>query len=148
MATLPWTNIYPDGPGTAAAGGTTDNAPTTNPQYPGMPVGAAPVHKDQTYLAATVGTVLWQPSAGNRFVLASCMISTDTAMRVAVVDGADIPGSRPVDGNFAANGGVSKNQVPVPYPSRSVGNPLIVVVAAAPGAGGVKVSVDGWEVPG
>lgn len=147
MASTPWTAIYPDGPGTAAQGGGPASADSGNPLYPGMPAGATPIHRDATYLAAGTYT-LWAPSSGARFVCSSVMVSTDTAMRIAVVDGADLPGSRIVDGAFGANGGVSKNQVPTPYPSKSVGNPVQVVVGAAPGAIGVKVSADGWEVNG
>lgn len=148
MTGVPFNAIYPDGPGSAAQGGlAVGDAGAGNPQYPGMPQGATPVYKDATYLAAGTFT-LWQPSAGMRFVLSSALISTDTAMRVGLVDGADVPGSRPVDGAFAANGGVSTNQVPVPYPSKTVGNPLLAVVGALPGAIGVKIRVSGWEVPG
>lgn len=148
MSAIPFNAIYPDGPGSAAQGGPSGAAAGGgNPQYPGMPVGANPIHKDATFVAA--GTfALWSPSAGMRFVLVSAMISTDTAMRIALVDGADIPGSRPVAGAFAANGGVSKNQVPVPYPAKTVGSPLLAVIGALPGALGVMISIDGWEQPG
>jgi hypothetical protein len=145
MSGIPFTAIYPNGPGSAAAGGAAVDA--GNPAYPGMPAGSSPIHKDATYLAPSTYT-LWQPSSGNRFVLAHAMVSTDAAMRIALVDGADIPGSRPVDGSFSVNGGAIENGVPVPYPSKTVGNPLLVVVGGAPGAIGVKISVDGWEVPG
>lgn len=146
MGSVPFTAIYPDGPGSEAAGGAAAGD-AGNPQYPGMPAGAQPVNKDATYLAA--GTfVLWQPAPGTKFVLTSALVSTDTAMRVALCDGADVPGSRPVDGAFAANGGVATNQVPVPYPSKTAGAPLLAVVALAPGAIGVKIHVSGWEVPG
>ena len=142
---IPFSNIYPDGPGTAAqGGGGSDAGPSTNPQYPGMPVGASPVHRDVVILAAAT-TTLWQPSSGNRFVLASAFIGTNTAMRVALVDDSDIQGQRPVDADFAASGGASPNLVPVPYPAKSVGNALKVVTG---GAGTVRVRVSGWEVTG
>lgn len=143
MAGIPFSNIYPDGPGSEAAGGLAA-VDAGNPQYPGMPAGASPIEKDQTYTAAGTYT-LWAPSSGMKFVLAKALISTDTAGRVALVDGADIPGSRPVDGTWGANGGVSDNGVPVPYVSRTVGNPLLAVVVPV---GVVKVSVRGWEQPG
>ena len=147
MTAVQWTSIYPDGAGSAAAGSEWGagggGAGDTNPLYPGMPVGATPVHKDVLITTATT-TTLWTPIAGNRFVLASAFISTDTAMRVALVDDSDIQGQRPVDGYFGANGGASPNLVPVPYPAKAVGNALKVVTSAL---GNVRVRVSGWEVP-
>jgi hypothetical protein len=144
MAGVPFTAIYPDGPGSAAAGGEGAPAPDLiNPLYPGMPVGATPVHRDNVYV--TAGTyVLWAPSAGNRFILTSAFVVVSAAGRVALVDDVDIPGSRPVDGDFAANAGAVTNLVPVPYPSKTAGNPLRVVTAVA---GNTRVRVSGWEVP-
>lgn len=144
MGGIPFANIYPDGPGSAAQGGGVDGTPIGNPQYPGMPAGASPVHRDVTITTAAT-TTIWTPSSGMRFVLASAIISTDTAMRVAIVDDSDIQGQRPVDGGFSAFGGVSPNLVPVPYPAKSVGNALKVVTS---GVGIVRVRVSGWEVPG
>jgi hypothetical protein len=142
MAVVQWTAIYPDGPATeAAAGGGGGAADSGNPDYPGMPVGATPLERDVTITTATT-TDLWTPGVGRTFVLASAFISTDTAMRIAIVDEADIQGQRPVDGYFAANGGASPNLVPVPYVSKNSGNRLRVVTA---GAGNVKVRVSGWE---
>lgn len=141
MATIPFSAIYPEGPGTLAANGGGAVADAGNPEYPGMPAGATPVHKDATYTAAGTYT-LWQPSAGFKFVCTAVVINTDTAMRVAAVDGADIPGSRVADGNWAANGGLSENGIPTPYVSKTVGAPLLVIVG---GAGNVKVEVRGWE---
>ncbi len=140
---IPFTSIYPDGP--ATGGGTSVGAgdAQVNAQYPGMPAGASPIHKDVTITTATT-TAVWTPSSGMKFVLASAFVSTDTAMRVALVDDSDIPGNRPVDGYFAGNGGASPNLVPVPYPSKNAGNVLRVVTASA---GNVKVRVSGWEVP-
>ncbi len=144
MAGVPFTAIYPDGPGTEAAGGAGGTAQELlNALYPGMPIGATPVHRDNVYAAA--GTyVLWQPSAGNRFVLTSAFLVVSAAGRVALVDDVDIPGSRPVDGDFAANGGATPNLVPVPYPSKTAGNPLRVVTTVV---GNTRVRVSGWEVP-
>lgn len=144
MPAIPFTAIYPNGPG--SGGLAVPGAPTeTNPDYPGMPVGATPVSRDLTVAAA--GTVtIWTPGGpSRRFVLASAFLSTDTAMRVALVDDADVQGQRPVDGYFAANGGASPNLVPVPYPSRTAGASLKLVTAAP---GNVKVRVSGWEVEG
>ena len=72
------------------------------------------------------------------------MISTDTAMRVALVEETDSAGAEVVDGYFAANGGASSNLVPVPYPAKVLGAVLRVVTA---GAGNVRVRVGGWEEP-
>lgn len=148
MPAVQWTSIYPDGAGSAAAGSEWGagggGADAGNPLYPGMPVGATPVHKD-IVIAAAGANAIWTPLAGNRFILASAFISTDAAMRVALVDDLDIQGQRPVDGYFGANGGASPNLVPVPYPAKAVGNSLKVVTSAA---GNVRVRVSGWEVPG
>lgn len=135
-----FTAIYPDGPvGSAAAGGGVGGE--GNPLYPGMPPGATPIERDITITAASTPTI-WAPAPSRRFVLASAFVSTDTAMRVAIVDDIDIQGQRPVDGYFGANGGASPNLVPVPYVAKAAGAPLRVVTAAA---GNVKVRVSGWE---
>lgn len=137
MPRVPFTSIYPDGPTDQAAAASSG----INSLYPGMPVGATPISRDITIVAA--GTYdLWTPSSGRRFVLEAAFISTDAAMRVAIVDESDAQGQRPVDGYFAANGGASPNMVPVPYVSVNIGNRLRVVTG---GAGNVKVRVSGWE---
>jgi hypothetical protein len=144
MSGVPFTNIYPAGPGVDPVTGelTGGGGSAGNDQYPGMPVGASPIHKDVTIATATT-TTLWDPGPGQRFVLASAFVSTDTAMRVALIDENDVQGSRPVDGYFGANGGASPNLVPVPYVSNLGGQRLRVVTAAA---GNVKVRVSGWTV--
>jgi hypothetical protein len=145
MATVPFTSIYPDGPATAAAGGIDGSSSAGgNSLYPGMPEGATPIHRDVLITTATT-TSLWTPGAGRRFVLASAFVSSDTAMRVAIVDDADIQGSRPVDQYVGANGGSSPNLVPVPYVSKAAGNSARVVTSAV---GNVRVRVSGWEVDG
>lgn len=144
MPVVPFTDIYPDGPHSGAAAGGYEGASGGNPDYPGMPVGAVPTSRDVTIAAAST-TALWAPAPGRRFVLASAFVSTDTAMRVALVDDADVQGQRPVDGYFAANGGASPNLVPVPYVAKNAGNVLRVVTSAA---GNVKVRVTGWEQDG
>lgn len=145
MSGIPFTNIYPTGPGVdPVTGEVSAGGAVGNELYPGMPVGASPIHKDVTIAAA--GTVtLWDPGPGLQIVLASAFISTDTAMRVAIVDESDVQGQRPVDGYFGANGGASPNLVPVPYVSKLAGNRLRVVTGAA---GNVKVRVSGWTQPG
>lgn len=144
MGSIAFSAIYPDGPATAAATGEAGVFDAGgNADYPGMPAGSSPVHRD--FAAAAAGTFnVWTPGAGRRFVLASAFISTDTAGRVALVDGTDASGSRIVDAYFAANGGASPNLVPVPYPSAVAGQSLALVVAAA---GNTRVRVSGWEVP-
>ena len=97
------------------------------------------------FIAAASTTAIWTPGAGRRCILASAFVSTDTAMRVAVVDDIDAQGQRPVDGYFGANGGASPNLVPVPYVSKNPGNSIRVVTAAL---GNVRVRVSGWEVEG
>jgi hypothetical protein len=143
MSRVQWTSIYPDAPDSAEADAAGAGA-GGNDQYPGMPVGATPIHRD--LLVAAAGVVpIWTPGNGARFILASAFISSDTTMRVALVDEADIQGSRPVDQYVAANGGSSPNLVPVPYPSKNVGNALRVVTSAL---GNVRIRVSGWEVQG
>lgn len=143
MPSLPFTSIYPDGPGSdAAAGGDGSLGSSGNPLYPGMPEGAIPIHRDTAITTATT-TDLWTPGPGRRFVLVSAFISTDTAQRVALVDENDTTGSRIVDGYFGANGGASPNLVPVPRVAAVAGNRLRVVTAAA---GNCRVRVSGWEV--
>lgn len=142
MPTVQFTDVYPDGPATVAAGGGSGGGSATNDLYPGMPVGATPIERDVT-IAAAGTTAVWTPSAvSKKIVLASAFVSTDTAMRVAIVDALDVQGQRPVDGYFGANGGASPNLVPVPYVVKAAGNVLYVVTA---GAGNVKVRVQGWE---
>lgn len=143
MSTTPWASIYPDGPNSAAAGGGIAAAPAGNAAYPGMPEGAVPVHRT-LHIAAAGIVALWAAPANRRWVLASAFISTDTAMRVALVEEVDAAGNEVIDGYFAANGGASPNMVPVPYPAKTVGSVLRIVTAAA---GNVRVRVSGWEVP-
>jgi hypothetical protein len=142
MTTVQWTAIYPDGPGSPYAAGGASGGAAENPDYPGLPAGTSPVHRDVTISAAGT-TNLWVPSPGKRFVLLSAFVSTDTAMRVALVDDIDAQGRRPVDGYFGANGGASPNLIPAPYVSVAPGNVLRVVTGAA---GNVKVRVSGYEV--
>lgn len=144
MATVPFTAIYPDGPASAAQGGVSAADAVGNPNYPGMPVGATPVERDVVITAAGTNAV-WTPGAGRRFVLASAFLSSDTAMRVAIVDDTDTQGNRPIDQYVAANSGSSPNLVPVPYVSKAPGNSVRVVTSAL---GNVRVRVSGWEVDG
>ena len=142
MSTTPWTDIYPDGPSSRPASGAPGVAPAAgNAAYPGMPADATPVHRRLRITAA--GTyAIWSPPADRRFVVASAMMSTDTAMRIALVEETDAPGAEVVDGYFGANGGATPNLVPVPIPAQTLGSVLRVVTA---GAGNVRVRVSGWE---
>lgn len=146
MSGVEFSSIYPMSAAAAAATGDTAAlaAAQGNDLYPGMPVGASPVHKDITVAAAGTYTV-WDPGPGQVFVLTSAFVSTDTAMRVALVDESDIQNNRPVDGYFGANGGATPNLVPTPYPSKLAGNRLRVVAGAL---GNVKVRVSGWTKAG
>lgn len=143
MSNVEFTSIYPDKTGSDGAGGGAAAA-AGNPLYPGMPEGTSPIHRDKL-IAAAATTAIWTPGAGRSFVLASAFVSSDTAMRVALVDDADLEGQRLVDQYVGANGGSSPNLVPVPYKSKNAGNALRVVTAAA---GNVRVRVSGWEVEG
>lgn len=141
MPAIAFTSIYPDGPGSEAAGGAAQADAAGNPLYPGMPAGATPVERDVSIAAAGTWPV-WTPSANKRFVLVSAFLSTDTAMRVALVDDQDVQGQRPVVARFGANGGASPNLLPAPYVGKSAGNVLRAVTSAL---GNVEVSVRGWE---
>lgn len=154
---IPWEAIYPDAPG--AAGGRDGSVQVSVPgvggaggvsvlvdlpgsaQYPGLPEGAQPKHVDLSVSGA--GTYdLWVPSSGRRVILTHAMISSDTAQRVAIVEDADIPGRRAVDGYVGASGGLAADLTPAPYVC-SVGQPLRLVV----GTGGkVTVTATGYEV--
>lgn len=144
MTNVAFTDIYPNGPpGSAAA--VAAGASDTNGLYPGMPVGATPIHRDIELVAASPGgTTIWDPGASNRFVVASAFVNTNGAGRVALVDGTDIQGSRIFDADLAANSGATPNLVPVPYPSKNPGTPLVLISTVA---GNVKVHVSGWLQP-
>lgn len=140
---VPWTGVYPDDPATAAAlQGYSE--PIDQGPFPDLPDGALPFDRDITITTATT-TLLFDPGPGQRVYLVSAFVSTDTAMRVAIVDEADIVNQRPVDGYFAANGGASPNLVPKWYEAKLAGNRLRVVTAAA---GNVKVRVSGFTLAG
>jgi hypothetical protein len=140
---LPWTSIYPDGQGTVAGGGDGAAALAENPgPFPDLPAGAIPFDRDLTIAAAST-TTIFDPGVGQKFYLVSAFVSTDTAMRVAIVDETDVQNSRPVDGYFGANGGASPNLVPKWYDSKVAGNRLRVVTGAL---GNVKVRVSGFTL--
>ena len=137
---VPFTAIYPDGAAQAAAGGG-DAAPTVNSNYPGMPVGATPVHRD--YVATAAGTYdVWDPGPVARFVVVSASVVASAAGRVALVDDADVQGARIFDADLAANAGATPNLVPVPYPGRGAGNKVRLVTTVA---GNTRVRVSGWQ---
>lgn len=143
MSGIPFTSIYPDGP-TSAAALAADAAghPFTNDEYPGMPVGATPVHVDRRLVFAAAGAQdLYAPPPDRKFVCASALAVTSAAVRVAIVDDIDADNRRFFDGDFAANGGASPNFVPVPRPASSAGAMVRVV---AGGAATVSVRISGW----
>jgi hypothetical protein len=142
MTNVAFTDIYPDGPGTLAAGGIAGAGQEFNPDYPGMPVGAVPMHRD--FVATAAGTYdLWTPPAGYRWVLANASVAASAGGRVALVDNADVAGARIEDADLAANGGALPNFVPVPWPSLTAGNVLRLVTTVA---GNTRVRVSGWQV--
>lgn len=137
---VPFSDIYPDGAATGGAAGASAGALSVNPRYPGIPVGATPIHRD--YVAGGAGTYdIWDPGSGSRFVLVAATINVDGAGRVALVDDADVQGRRIVDVELAANGGATPNMVPVPYTSALAGNMLRLVTTVA---GDTRIHVSGW----
>jgi len=138
---IPFTAVYPDDPTAAPLEGAGPTATELGP-YPDLPVGAVPVDRDLTVAAAST-TTLFDPGAGQRFYLVSAFLSTDTAMRVALVDETDVQNQRVVDGYFAANGGATPNLVPKWYESKLAGNRLMLVTGAL---GNVKVRVSGFTL--
>lgn len=145
MTVVAFTSIYPDGAATQAAGGGAQAAGISNGgPFPELPQGALPFDRDITITTAST-TTLFDPGSGQKFYLVSAFISTDTAMRIALVDGGDIVNQRPVDGYFGVNGGAAPNLVPKWYASKNAGNQIQVVTAAN---GNVKVRVSGFTLPG
>lgn len=141
-SSIPFGSIYPDGPAGGGAGNAVSAAEAqVNPLYPGMPAGATPFHQDVSLTASTTGTAIWTPPTDKRFVVASAFISSDTAGRVAICDGADVAGQRIVVQRVGANGGSSPNLVPVPYVSAVAGQ---AVVVASNITGNVDIRVSGW----
>lgn len=140
MPAVPWSAVYPNGAGSAAAGGAPADVQATNPDYPGMPVGAQPIHRDLE-VAAALTTLIWQPGPNRKAVVSECVISTDTGGRVAVVDGADVQGSRIATLRAGANGGAAPNMIPTPYVSKAAGNGIYLVSPV----GNTAVSIRGWE---
>lgn len=140
MSRVQFTDVYPDDPTAPAPAGPGTPAPSSNPTFPGMPVGASPIHRD--FVSSSAGTyTIWDPGAGNKFVLASAILSTAAGGRVALVDAADVAGQRIIDLELGANGGATPNLVPVPYVSGLAGRKLTLVTDVA---GDVRVKVSGW----
>jgi carbohydrate-selective porin OprB len=139
VAEYQFVDIYPD-PNVAPTGAGQGGSGIANPDYPGLPAGAVPDSADKTITTAAT-TVLWTPPADRRIVVLSVQISTDTAMRIMVVDDVDNEGRRIAGGWFAANGGLSGNLIPAPYEGQTPGAPIRVVTA---GAGNVFVVVRGY----
>lgn len=100
-------------------------------------------HFDLT-VAAAATTAIWTPSTGSRIVVNSLFVSSDTQMRVAVVDNADSAGHRllvapaiPAGGSLARFFGD-----PDGFVSSAVGNVIKLVTS---GTGTVFVALDGYE---
>jgi hypothetical protein len=143
MGDLQFVDIYPDARVAPTGPGQSGGGADVNTDYPGLPPGAVPEAYDKTITAAGT-TALWTPPADRRFVVLSAQISTDTAMRVMLVDDVDNEGRRIAGGYFAANGGMSPNLVPAPHEAQTTGAPVRVVTA---GAGNVFVVVRGYTKP-
>ncbi len=138
--TVAFTDIYPDG--AAAAAGAAPVSIVNSSPYPELPAGAIPWDRDLT-VAGAATTLLYDPGVGFKFYLVSAVVSTDTANRVAIVDESDVVNQRPVDGFFAANGGMAENLVPKWYESKLAGNRLRLVTAG----GNVKCRASGFSLP-
>jgi hypothetical protein len=143
VSDLQFVDIYPDARVAPTGPGTGDGGADINVDYPGLPPGAVPDSFDKTITVAGT-TVLWTPPADRRVVVLSVQLSTDTAMRIMVVDDVDNEGRRIAGGWFAANGGMSPNLVPAPYEGQTAGAPIRVVTS---GAGNVFVVVRGYTKP-
>lgn len=140
---MPFTDLYPEGAGGAGGGpGGAGGAADVNVDWPGLPPGAVPVHRDRTFTAAGTYDLVVPPS-DKSFVLVSAYIATDVAGRIAIVDESDVEGSRYVVQYPAANGGSSPNLVPAPRQSASPGNRCRAVIV---GVGNVFVRVSGYYV--
>ena len=123
---------------------TGDLSITAAPYISAVSGGLTAVHKDLTVSGAGATTAIWTPATGSRAIITSVFVSTDTGMRVAVVDNADTAGNRimvapalPAGGSLARFFGD-----PDGYISNAVNNVIKLVTGAA---GTTFVSLDGFE---
>jgi hypothetical protein len=107
------------------------------------PDGAKPFHRDLQLVAAAAGvTDLVTPQASQRVLVASAVVSSTTAQRVAIVDGEDLDDRRVVDADLPVNGSLPVHLIPA-YHGKQPGVPLRVINAAA---GTIRVQIRGWIV--
>lgn len=98
-------------------------------------------HADAMIVTATT-TTLYTPPTGMRAVVDHVLISTDTAMRVMVADGADVAGQRIAGGFFVGGGGlISEGE----YVSAAADNPVVVITGV--GSSNTFVQIDGFFTP-
>ena len=95
-------------------------------------------HADLTVAAAGSVTIR-TPSTGKRMVVTSVEISTDTAQRIMVADGADVAQSRIRGGYFGVGGGL---EAEILYTQAAVDTPIILVTSEA---GNAFVVIEGYE---
>lgn len=113
----------------AIAGGITGGA--TNP-IPGY------FHADLTVAGAGTATIR-TPTTGKRMVVTSIEISTDTAQRIMVADGADTAGTRIRGGYFAIGGGL---EAEILYTQAAIDTDIVLVTSQD---GNTFVVVEGYE---
>lgn len=95
-------------------------------------------HKDDQQTTAQTDTILWNPTAGKKFVVTDIVISVDTAMTVHIEDAT----TKIFEFYLAANGGVVMN-LQTPYQSILADNDLTYTSSTA---GKISIEVLGYEV--
>lgn len=98
----------------------------------------AAVHKIGSYTTAQTDAILWDPTAGKKFVINDIIISTDTQMDIHLEDGT----TKIFSFHFGDDGGCSTN-LQSPYKSTTINNNLTITTSAA---GKVDITVLGYEV--
>jgi hypothetical protein len=101
-------------------------------------------HHDLTS-STTALAAIWTPATGSRAVITGVFVSTDTAGRVAVVDGTDVAGARILSAYLPTNGSAGRAFALGPFVSGAVNRVISLVYA---GGGVAFVAVDGWEQVG
>jgi len=113
----------------AIAGGITGGSTQPVPGY---------FHADLTVATAGTATIR-TPTTGKRMVVTSVEISTDTAQRVMVADGADNPSSRIRGGYFGIGGGL---EAEILYTQAAIDTDVVLVTSEA---GNAFVVIEGYE---
>lgn len=99
------------------------------------------VHKDIKWTGALVGSALWTPATGKRFIVTDFLIICSNAVELTVFDGTDSDGNRLVGGSFAANGGISAPNLRSSFRSSAINNVLKITTSAGSG----YITVLGYE---